>query len=186
MPETVVDGPPIHQTRADGALVQVVSDPRPALAGLTAFALKGEPSTDRGFVTPAGKRLRIRMVPMQTGPTIAVPGSTVPATSSVMAFRLSVALLDASDAVAKDVTGALVISPPRELYFHPDLMVAGADIPALVDLELRRLAGEFEKRIAQQNAVVSYIKEQWPGSEPTPITPVVVQPAAPFAVRPPV
>ncbi len=164
MAEVTSTVPKITEQRVE--FVQVVNEPRPSVAELTPFALANEPDTDRGFVTPSGVRLRVRMMPIETPETLDVPGASV--TSTAMAFRVTISTLTASNAVAKDSTGALLISPPHELYLQPGQMVDGFDVAAFVDQELRKAAYEAEVRVAQQKSVVNFFKDKWPGALPKP------------------
>lgn len=185
MTEVIAEKPAFTEQRV--AVVQVVNEPRPAIAALTPFTLVGEPDTDRGFSTPDGARLRFRMVPIETAPSINLPGSAIPAASATMAFRISVALLDVGDAVAKDSAGALLISPPHEITLQPGLMVEGVNIAAAIDLELRKVAREFEARVTQRRAVVDFLKAKWGGSLPAPVVavPVVPIPVSPIGFKRP-
>lgn len=181
MPEPTA-APVITQQRVE--VVQVINEPRPAVAALTPFALTGEPETDKGFTTPSGSKLRIRMVPMETPPAFALPGSPIPASSRAVAMRLSVSLLAADGTVQKDSTGAFIISPPHELYLQPGLMVEGVNIAQVIELELRKLAYQLEVQVAQQKAIATYLGANWAGSLSKAVVQTPARTAAPIAPLP--
>lgn len=133
--------------------VQVIAEPRPAVDDLTEFALSGEPSTDRGFVTPSGTRFRARLVKTAEVEAKAPTNGEVTLAPATITLSLSLALLDAAGGIAVDAAGRLLVSQAHEIVISPGQMAAGVSIDEAIDLELRKAAFALEQEAGYRSAV---------------------------------
>lgn len=147
--------------------VQVVDEPRPEVASLTPFALAGEPATDKGFITPSGARIRVRVVKGHETPAVAPTNGDVPLAPSSVTLYVSLAALDADDNVMADANGKLLITDKHEVPISDIMLQSGlAPVQESVERVIRQEAYAFEKRMAGRDELATYLNTEWGGAEP--------------------
>lgn len=147
--------------------IQVVEEPRPEVTSLTPFTLAGEPATDKGFITPSGARIRVRVVKGHETPAVAPTNRNVPLAPSETTLFVSLAALDEDDNVMADADGKLLITDKVEVLISDVMMQNGlASIQESVERAIRQEAYAFDKRMAGREELATYLNDAWGGAEP--------------------
>lgn len=109
--------------------------------------LPDEPATDKLLVLPEGVRLRERVTPVDgiPGDLTASPEGNEP---SGLTLRITHALLDDDNAVAKDDAARYRISPAHEVTFTDDALARLGD-EAAVEAALREAREHAAEKAAQ-------------------------------------
>ena len=140
---------------------QTVTNPTVALTDL---ALEGQPATDRGYTTPSGTRFRARVVKVAEQDTRAPTNGSATVAPSGYVLSLTLALLDASDNVATDAAGGLLITDRHEVVISDEAMKnPGFDPKAFIETTLAEQAYLLEQRMAKRAATQDYLLEFWGG-----------------------
>ena len=139
----------------------MTDEQRPAVESLERLDLLGEPDSDKAFVTPSGTRFRARIVRTAELAAHAPVNGDADISPSQITLSLSLALLDADGAVAKDQDGRLIITDAHEIVIAPALMVADFSLEAAIDQELRQAAFALEKKIAHRDQIDRILAGDW-------------------------
>lgn len=144
---------------------------------LTPIDLPGQPASDKGFVTPSGTRLRARVVPLAYQETRAPVNGNVVVAPSGVSLSLTLAVLNADMSVAKDASGALLITDLHEIVWTDIALSNPAFDPEEHLMQvLRQQAYVLETRVSKR-AAMSSVLANWgaapAASQPaeTPLTP---------------
>lgn len=150
-----------------------ITDPSQTVAppeiALTPLALPGQPATDRGFTTPAGTRLRARIVTIAEVETRAPTNTRAAIAPSGWTLSLTLAVLDAQLGVAADEQGRLLITDRHEIHLSDEAMRnPDFDVQADIERTLRQQAFLLEQRMTKRAATTSYLASAWGGAATTP------------------
>ncbi len=147
--------PPVVEAKV--TVVQVIDEPRPAVAGLTEFALVDEPATDKGFLTPSGDRVRARIIVKDAVQPDTPTNTDVEVAPEFVTLSLSLSLLTPAGNVAKDSAGRLLISPAHEITLKAGKMLDASVLSDVLDLEIRKAAFAFRRLVHQQRQIATML-----------------------------
>lgn len=133
---------------------------------LTRVPLDGEPPTDRAYQAPSGRVWRVRAVPAVLAATAPLNGGGDEPVARGYALQLSVALLDAQGAVARDTSGRVMVMQSVMVTIDIDaLQRADFDPDALAAAQIAQLIEQAEVWAGNVEAAADFLA-RWVSGAP--------------------